>query len=129
MWRINDFYNNVLYFKALPCDGVYETVSVVNNLGNNVLCIDSSTSLDKASLWHCRLGHVSKKHIGQLQKDGVLDSFDLRSDDSCESSLLGKITKSPFTSTCSRGEGLLDLTHTDVCGPFRTATRDITASM
>ena len=54
------------YFKALPCDGVYETVSVVDNLGNNVLCIDSSTSLYKASLWHCRLGHVSKKHIDQL---------------------------------------------------------------
>ena len=73
---IDAFFNNVLYFKALPCDGVYETVSVVDNLGNNVLCIDSSTSLDKASLWHCRLGHVSKKRIGQLQKDGVLESFD-----------------------------------------------------
>ena len=79
---IDAFFNNVLYFKALPCDGVYETVSVVDNLGNNVLCIDSSTSLDKASLWHCRLGHVSKKRIGQLQKDGVLESFDLKSDDS-----------------------------------------------
>ncbi|CAH1435239.1 unnamed protein product [Lactuca virosa] len=87
---INAFFNNVLYFKALPCDGVYEAVSVVDNLGNNVLCIDSSTSLDKASLWHCRLGHVSKKRIGQLQKDGVLESFDLKSDDSCESCLLGK---------------------------------------
>ncbi|CAH1452842.1 unnamed protein product [Lactuca virosa] len=74
---VNAFFNNVLYFKALPCDGVYEAVSVVDNLGNNVLCIDSSTSLDKASLWHCRLGHVSKKRIGQLQKDGVLESFDL----------------------------------------------------
>ena len=34
---INAFFNNVLYFKALPCDGVYEVVSVVDNLGNNVL--------------------------------------------------------------------------------------------
>ena len=103
---------------------MYEIVFVVDNLGNNVLYIDSSTSLDKASLWHCRLGHVSKKRIGQLQKDGVLESFDLKSDDSCESCLLGKMTKSPFTGTCARGEGLLDLIHTDVCGPFRTATRD-----
>ena len=45
---INAFFNNVLYFKALPCDGVYD-VSVVDDLGNNVLCIDSSTNLDKAS--------------------------------------------------------------------------------
>ena len=61
--------------------------------------------------------------IGQLQKDGVLESFDLKSDDSCESCLLGKMTKSPFTGSCERGEGLLDLVHTDVCGPFKHATR------
>ncbi|CAH1438773.1 unnamed protein product [Lactuca virosa] len=80
-----------------------------DNLGNNVLCIDSTNdnNLDKASLWHCRLGHVSKKRIGQLQKDGVLESFDLKSDDSCESCLLGKMTKSPFTGSCARGEGTL----------------------
>ena len=34
---INAFFNNVFYFKALPCDGLYEAVSVVDNLGNNVL--------------------------------------------------------------------------------------------
>ncbi|CAH1415477.1 unnamed protein product [Lactuca virosa] len=52
------------------------------------------------------------------------ESFDLKSDDSCETCLLGKMTKSPFTGTCARGEVLLDLIHTDVCGPFKTATRD-----
>ena len=34
------------------------------------------------------------------------------------------MTKSPFTGSCERGEGLLDLIHTDVCGPFRSTTRD-----
>ena len=34
------------------------------------------------------------------------------------------MTKSPFTGSCERGEGLLDLVHTDVCGPFKHATRD-----
>ena len=121
---INVYYNDVFYFKAIPCDGVYEAVNVVDNLGNNVLYIDSSDSLDKASLWHCRLGHVNKKRIGQLQKAGVLESFDLKSDDSCESCLLGKMKNSSFTDTCASGEGLLDLIHTDVCGPFRTTTRD-----
>ena len=69
---INDFYNGSFYFEALPCNGIYETVMVVDNLGNNVLHIDSSNGLDKACLWHCRLGHVNKKRIAQLQKDGVL---------------------------------------------------------
>ena len=34
------------------------------------------------------------------------------------------MTKSPFTGTCERDEGLLDLVHTYVCGPFRSTTRD-----
>ena len=42
----------------------------------------------------------------------------------CESCLLGKMTKSPFKSTCERGEGLLDLIHTNVYGPFRSTTKD-----
>ena len=117
--------NGVFYFEALPCDGVYETVMVVDNLGNDVLCVDSSNSMDKACLWHCHLGNVNKKRIAQFQKDGVLESFELRDDDVCESCLLGKMTKSPFTGTCERGEGLLDLIHTDVCGPFRSTTRDV----
>ena len=41
-----------------------------------------------------------------------------------KSCLLGKMTKSPFTGTCESGEALLDLIHTDVCGPFRSATRN-----
>ena len=53
-----------------------------------------------------------------------VESFQLTSDDECESLLLGKMIKSPFTGTCERGEGLFDLIHKYVCGPFRTATRD-----
>ncbi|GJZ23907.1 retrotransposon protein, putative, ty1-copia subclass [Tanacetum coccineum] len=34
------------------------------------------------------------------------------------------MTKSPFIGLCKRGEGLLDLVHTYVCGPFRSATKD-----
>ncbi|GKB12422.1 retrotransposon protein, putative, ty1-copia subclass [Tanacetum coccineum] len=52
------------------------------------------------------------------------NSFDFKLDDVCESCLLGKMNKSPFTGSCERGEGLLDLVHTDVCGPFRSATKD-----
>ncbi|GJY49115.1 putative RNA-directed DNA polymerase [Tanacetum coccineum] len=89
-----------------------------------VLNVVSSNEIDKSKLWHSRLGYINKKRIAQLQKDRVLESFDFKSDDVCKSCLLGKMTKSPFTGTCERGEGLLDLVHTDVCGPFRSATKD-----
>ncbi|GKF08550.1 retrotransposon protein, putative, ty1-copia subclass [Tanacetum coccineum] len=34
------------------------------------------------------------------------------------------MTKSPFIGSCEIGEGLLDLIHIDVCGLFRSATKD-----
>ncbi|GKB76822.1 retrotransposon protein, putative, ty1-copia subclass [Tanacetum coccineum] len=116
--------NGFFMFKASPCKGIYETIKCISNNGNVILNVGSSNKLDKSKLWHSRLRHVNKKRIAQLQKDGVLKSFDFKSDDVCESFLLGKMTKSPFTGTCERGEGLLDLVHTDVCGPFRSATKD-----
>ena len=79
--------------------------------------------LSKSKLWHCRLGHINKNRITKLQSDGILESFEFKSDDVCEACLLGKMTKSPFTGHCERGNDLLELIHTDVCGPFRTATK------
>ncbi|KAI3499715.1 hypothetical protein L1887_35524 [Cichorium endivia] len=121
---ISVFQNGISVFTALPCDGVYETMQCIDNLGHSVNFIDSSSGVEKACLWHCRLGHINKKRIAQLQKDGVLESFDLKSNDVCESCLLGKMTKSPFKGSFERGEGLLDIIHTDVCGPFRSTTKD-----
>ncbi|GJS16343.1 retrotransposon protein, putative, ty1-copia subclass [Tanacetum coccineum] len=114
----------LFYFKNFSLQmAFYETVECIDN-GNVILNVGSSNELDKSKLWQSRLGHVNKKRIAQLQNDGVLESFDFKSDDVCESCLLGKMTKSPFIGTCKRCEGLLDLVHTDVCGPFRSATKD-----
>ena len=49
---ISSYKNGVFYFKALPCDGVYETMMIVDNLGNSVFQIDSSNAIDKTCLWH-----------------------------------------------------------------------------
>ncbi|GJW72991.1 retrotransposon protein, putative, ty1-copia subclass [Tanacetum coccineum] len=94
--------NGCFMFKASPCKGIYETVECISHNGNVILNVGSSNELDKSKLWHSRLGHVNKKRIAQLQKDGVLESFDFKSDDVCESCLLGKMTKSPFTGSCER---------------------------
>ncbi|GJV95460.1 putative RNA-directed DNA polymerase [Tanacetum coccineum] len=116
--------NGCFMFKASPFKGIYETVECISHNGNVILNVGSSNELDKLKLWHSRLGHVNRKHIAQLQKVGVLVSFNFKSDDVCESCLLGKITKSPFTRSCKRGEGLLDLVHTNEYGPFRSAIKD-----
>ena len=40
----------------------------------------------------------------------------------CESYLEGKMIKRPFESKCNRAKGLLELVHSDVCGPISIKT-------
>jgi hypothetical protein len=66
-------------------------------------------------IWHCHLSHINEKRIERLYKDGLLRSFDFESFDTCESYLLGKMTKAPFTDQSERASDLLGLVNTDVC--------------
>ncbi|GKB52833.1 retrotransposon protein, putative, ty1-copia subclass [Tanacetum coccineum] len=54
----------------------------------------SSTS-DSSLLWHCRLGHISKKRIEKLQHDGLLNSIDIESLGKCVS-CLSEGDKTPY---------------------------------
>ena len=103
---------------------VFMKVLNVSNSVNANLNINSTNEVNKSCLWHYRLGQINKKRIAKLQSKGILQSFDLKSDDVCEPCLLGKMTKSPFIGSCERGEDVLDLIHTDVYGPFRSPTWD-----
>ncbi|GJR06774.1 retrotransposon protein, putative, ty1-copia subclass [Tanacetum coccineum] len=79
--------NNVLYFNTIPHNGIYEidmhdllpTVNSIYNVSNKRV----KHNLDSTYLWHCRLAHMSKKHIEKLQPDGLLKSTDEESFDQC----------------------------------------------
>nr|GEV00077.1 hypothetical protein [Tanacetum cinerariifolium] len=94
--------NGCFMFKASPCKCIYGTVECISYNGNVILNVGLSNVLDKSKLWHSRFRHVNKKRITQLQMDGVLESFDFKSDDVYESCLLGKMTKLLFTRSCER---------------------------
>ena len=82
--------------------------------------------LDKVSdtfFWHCRLGHINKNRINKLVGEGLLDITESESLPTCESCLLGKMTKSPFTGKGERASDILSLVHTDVCGPMNISAR------
>ena len=69
-------------------------------------------------LWHCRLGHIGVKRMKKLHADGLLESLDYESLGACEPCLMGKMTKTPFSGTMERATDLLEIIHTDVCGPM-----------
>ena len=74
-------------------------------------------------LWHCRLGHIGVKRMKNLHANGLLESVDFESPDTCEPCLIGKMTKTPFSGTMERASDLLEITHADVCGPMSVDAR------
>ncbi|GJR07021.1 retrotransposon protein, putative, ty1-copia subclass [Tanacetum coccineum] len=119
--------NNMVYFSAIPRDGIFEidlsdsytNVSSMYALSNK----RAKSNLDSALLWHCRLGHISKKRIEKLQHDGLLNSTDLRAFEKCVPCMSGKMARKPYTHQVERAKDLLGLIHTDVCGPFKIVSR------
>nr|GEV38769.1 retrotransposon protein, putative, Ty1-copia subclass [Tanacetum cinerariifolium] len=108
-------------------DGIFE-IDLSNSLTNesSVYAVNNKRAkldLDSALLWHCRLGHVSKKRIKKLQHDGLLYSSDLTTFQKCVLSLGGKMARKPYTHQVERAKDLLGLIHTDVCGPFKIMSR------
>nr|GEX63106.1 putative retrotransposon protein [Tanacetum cinerariifolium] len=62
--------NNMVYFSAIPRDGIFE-IDLSNSYTNesSIYSISNKRAkldLDSAILWHCRLGHISKKRIEKL---------------------------------------------------------------
>ncbi|GJV61497.1 retrotransposon protein, putative, ty1-copia subclass [Tanacetum coccineum] len=119
--------NNMVYFSAIPRDGIFE-IDLSNSYANDSSIYTVSNKrakldLDSALLWHCRLGHISKKRIEKLQHDGLLNSTDLRAFEKCVSCMSGKMARKPYTHQVERAKDLLGLIHTDVCGPFKIMSR------
>ena len=85
---------------------------------------DAKFDNDSATyLRHCRLGHIGVKRMKKLHAYGLLESLDYESFDTCEPCIIGKMTKNPFFGTMERANDLLEIIHTDVCGPMSVEAR------
>ncbi|GKB91658.1 DNA helicase [Tanacetum coccineum] len=87
--------DNMFYFNAIPHDGLYEidmhnlypNVSSTYNVSNK----RAKHGLDSEYLWHCRLGHINKKFMEKLQRDGILQPTHDESLDKCKSCISRKM--------------------------------------
>ena len=77
-------------------------------------------SSSDAYLWHSHLDHINSNRIQRLIKDGLLEPLDFDDFPVCESCLEDKMTKRPFNAKGRRAQDLLELVHSDVCGPMST---------
>ncbi|GJS80346.1 retrotransposon protein, putative, ty1-copia subclass [Tanacetum coccineum] len=109
--------NNLVYFSAIPRNGIYEIDLSNSNINDcsmySVSNKRAKTNLDSSLLWHCRLRHISKKHIEKLQHDGLPNSTHNQSFEKCVSCMSRKMAQKPYTHQVERAKHLLGLLHTD----------------
>ncbi|CAA0810590.1 Uncharacterized mitochondrial protein AtMg00300 [Striga hermonthica] len=74
-------------------------------------------------LWHSRLSHMSEKGLTYLAKKNLLPGVRTDFLKKCAHCLAGKQTRVAFKRvphSCKMG--ILDMVHSDVCGPMKTRT-------
>jgi hypothetical protein len=112
---------------SVACTSIVNGLFVLN-LDDSPICNicakrSGPNNLSPTYIWHCHLGHISEERMKKLHNDGLLTLFDFESHETCEACLLGNMTKMPFSGFPERASDLLELIHTDVCGPMSTTVR------
>ena len=116
--------NNIFYAHAPVRSGLFILdLDCETHIHNTDVKRRRTTKLNTTYLWHCRLGHIGHKHMKKLHSDGLLSSLDFESFDTCEACLMGKMGKTPFKGIVERASDLLEIIHTDVCGPMSIPAR------
>jgi hypothetical protein len=89
----------------------------------HALAVSSDSSKQLCELWHRRMAHLHHGALGGLREvmTGV-PQLSSEHQDVCRGCALGKFTKAYFPSSDTRSAGVLDLVHTNVCGPMSWAS-------
>lgn len=70
-------------------------------------------------LWHSRFGHLHFKALPDLQKMvSGMPTVDFDHYEVCKGFLHGKNVKRSFPSSIHRSKEILELIHSDICGPL-----------
>jgi hypothetical protein len=116
--------NMTVLFKADGCEVCDEDgdIVVTGTQVNGMYKLDIKRSeraflVANTNLWHRRLGHLNQQSMRKLVT--MVDGMELQMESmaDCIACAQGKHARSSFRSSSSHAEGLLDLVHSDVCGP------------
>jgi hypothetical protein len=114
--------------RSIEVNITYEDVYMVLLMSLPHVCKDTAhiaNSLEEgAMLWHERLGHFNMASLKEL--DAMVDGMNLKEVSLCcicEGCVNGKHQRTSFPKDgATRASQLLEIVHTDVCGPMRTTS-------
>ena len=78
-----------------------------------------ASTVRPCELWHRRLARVNYKAFPIVIKVVTgLPEIQINHEGVCKGCSQGKNTKNPFTSSNNKAKGILDIVHSNVCGPM-----------
>jgi hypothetical protein len=78
-----------------------------------------STTTNMGELWHMRMVHIHFGALGHLRHAITgFPKFTTERHDPCKGCAMGKYGQRPFPLSEYRSKGVLDLIHSDICGPM-----------
>lgn len=102
-----------------PENGIYKLCAPIEN--ENVCMIANESKADMMT-WHRRFGHLNYGTLCKL--NNAVDGINACGDDvqikRCKVCCLGKQSRDPFQQSETRSKKILELVHTDLCGPMET---------
>jgi hypothetical protein len=88
-------------------------------LSGQVIQALAHETINPCELWHRRLGHLNFNALPGLQKMVTgMPVFSVEHNSICKGCSLGKNTKKPYPLSNRKSLGVLDLIHSDLCGPM-----------
>ena len=116
-WKLSR--GSMVVARGNKCSNLYVMHGSISVDSVNLVESDSSSEL-----WHRRLSHMSEKGIDCLAKKNLLSGVKVAKLKRCVHCLAGKQRRVSFKShPPSRKSGLLELVHSDLCGPFQVKSK------
>ena len=86
----------------------------------------AESPLKNSEMWHRRFGHINAHDLRKAERSGAVSGLNLGKCDrkfECEICQLVKMTKTTFPKRSERKTELLELIHSDLCGPMRVESK------
>lgn len=106
------------------CDSLYELDFEPIRKSENEKALSCGQVPKDFELWHRRFGHISAKNLEVLVRNDMVSGLKVDNDKkqsgsiTCEPCIAGKLARKPFSrSEERRSSRVLELVHSDVCGP------------
>lgn len=97
----------------------------LNVVEKSLLVSDKQHNTDCLHTWHRRLGHRDPDAIGEVERRGLASGMKIKPCGirmTCESCVEGKMARPPFPQAAEKkSKAVLDIVHSDVCGPMTTS--------